>query len=65
VQQLYQKLVEAKKKAGESTDALTYDNFTEFVRIKTRQLKKQKGVDKVEYAITVEDGQVRLKARVK
>jgi hypothetical protein len=65
VKQLYQNLVEAKRKAGESTDALTYDNFQEFVRIKTQQLKKQKGVAQVEYAITVEDGQVRLKARVK
>ena len=65
VQELYQKLVEAKRKAGESTDSLTFDNFQEFVRIKTQQLKKQKGVDKVEYAITIEDGQVRLKARTK
>jgi len=65
VKELYAKLVEAKKKAGESTDALTLDNFQEFVRLKTQQLKKQKGVEKVEYAITVEDGQVRLKARTK
>lgn len=65
VQELYEKLLEAKKKAGEKTDQLTYENFTEFVRIKTQQIKKQKGVDAVDYAITVEDGQVRLKARTK
>lgn len=65
VRQLYEKLVEAKRSAGENTDALTLDNFQEFVRIKTQQLKKQKGVQEVEYAITVEDGQVRLKARIK
>jgi hypothetical protein len=65
VQQLYEKLVEAKRKAGEKTDSLTYENFQEFVRIKTQQLRKQKGVKQVEYAVTIEDGQVRLKARTK
>jgi len=65
VQQLYQALVEAKKQAGEDTEALTLNNFQEFVRIKTQQLKKQQGVKQVEYAITVEDGQVKLKARTK
>jgi hypothetical protein len=65
VQELYKKLVEAKRKAGENTDSLTYDNFQEFVRIKTQQLKKQKGVKEVQYAVTMEEGQVRLKARTK
>jgi hypothetical protein len=65
VNELYQQLVEAKRKAGENTDALTKENFQEFVRQKTQQLKKQKKVEEVEYAITVEDGQVRLKARTR
>ncbi|MCL4522631.1 MAG: hypothetical protein M1453_03585 [Acidobacteria bacterium] len=65
VQQLYKALVEAKKKAGEKTDALTLDNFQDFVRIKTQQLKKQAGSGQVEYSITLEDGQVKLKARTK
>ncbi len=65
VQELYKALVEAKKKAGEKTDALTYDNFQDFVRQKTQQLKKQAGTAQVEYAITMEDGQVKLKARTK
>lgn len=66
VQQLYQKLVEAKTQAGEKTDQLTLENFQEFVRQKTAQLKKQKqGADQVEYSVSVEDGQVKLKARVK
>jgi len=66
VQQLYQKLVEAKTQAGEKTDALTLENFQEFVRVKTAQLKQQKkGADEVEYSVSVEDGQVKLKARVK
>jgi hypothetical protein len=65
VQQLYKALVEAKTKAGEKTDALTLDNFQDFVRIKTQQLKKQAGAEQVEYSITMEDGQVKLKARTK
>jgi hypothetical protein len=65
VKQLYNQLVEAKRKAGEKTDSLTLENFQEFVRIKTQQLKKQKKVDQVEFAITMEDGQVRFKARIK
>lgn len=65
VQQLYQALVEAKRQAGEKTDSLTLDNFQEFVRQKTEQLKKQKGAEQVEYAVTLEAGQVKLKARVK
>jgi hypothetical protein len=36
------------------------------VRQKTAQLKKQKqGAEQVEYSVSVEDGQVKLKARVK
>lgn len=65
VQQLYKALVEAKKKAGEKTDALTLDNFQDFVRIKTQQLRKQAGAEQVEYSISMEDGQVKLKARTK
>ena len=65
VQKLYSAFVDAKKKAGEKTDALTLDNFQEFVRQKTKQLKKQAGTEQVEYSISVEDGQVKLKARTK
>lgn len=65
VQQLYKALVEAKQKAGEKTDSLTLDNFQNFVRNKTQQLKQQAGAEQVEYSVTVEDGQVKLKARTK
>jgi hypothetical protein len=65
VQELYRALVEAKQKIGEKTDTLSPDNFAEFVRRKTEQLKKQKGCKEVEYTIAVEEGQVKLKARTK
>jgi hypothetical protein len=66
VQDLYKALVEAKQKAGEKTDGLTLESFQQFVRNKTAQLKQQKkGTDQVEYSVSMEGGQVKLKARVK
>ena len=65
VADLYNVLLEAKKSAGEKTDALTLENFTSFVRQKTAQLKQQAKCDAVEYAVQVENGQIKLKARVK
>lgn len=65
VKQLYDALIEAKKKAGEKTDSLTLESFTKFVSGKTDQLKGQKGSKEVEFAVSVESGQVKLKARVK
>lgn len=65
VKELYSALVEAKKKAGEQTDQLTLENFQEFVRQKTQQLKQQKQSGQVEYSVSIEKGQVKLKARVK
>lgn len=63
VQQLFEALVEAKKKAGESTEALPIESFRRFVKQKTEQLKKDFGCQTVEYVVEVENGQVRLKAR--
>lgn len=65
VEDLYRVLVEAKAKAGESTDAMTLENFQNFVKQKTAQLCEQNKCDAVEYAIQIEGGQVKLKARVK
>jgi hypothetical protein len=65
VEDLYRVLIEAKKNAGEKVDALTLDNFTSFVRQKTAQLKQQAKCDQVEYAVQIENGQIKLKARVR
>ncbi len=62
---LYNVLLEAKKNAGEKTEALTLENFTSFVRQKTAQLRQQAKCDAVEYAVQIENGQIKLKARVK
>lgn len=63
VEKLFQALVEAKKRAGEATDALPLESFRRFVKQKTEQLKKEFGCNTVEYAVEEENGQVRLKAK--
>lgn len=63
VQDLYQALIEAKKKVGESPDSLNIEGFKRFVKAKTDQLKKDMRCQNVEYVVEVEDGQVRLKAK--
>jgi hypothetical protein len=65
VEQLYRAFLEAKQKAGEQTGKLTQSSFNEFVRKKTKDLRKQKNCDEVEYVVEVVDGQVKLKALVK
>lgn len=63
VQDLYQALVDAKKKVGESPDSLNIEGFKRFVKAKTDQLKKDMRCQNVEYVVEVENGQVRLKAK--
>ena len=65
VEQLYNAFLEAKQKAGEQTGKLTQSSFNEFVRKKTKDLRKQKNCNEVEYVVEVVDGQVKLKALVK
>lgn len=63
VADLYNALVEAKKKIGESPDSLNIEGFKRFVKAKTDQLKKDMRCENVEYVVEVENGQVRLKAK--
>jgi hypothetical protein len=65
VDQLYHAFLEAKQKAGENTGKLTQASFNEFVRKKTKDLRKQKDCREVEYVVEVVEGQVKLKALVK
>lgn len=64
VEELYNVLLSAKRQAGEKTDSLNFEGFQQFVRTKTEQLRK-KGKGEVEYTVSVEGGQVKLKAKVK
>ena len=65
VERLYEALVTAKEQAGEDTGRLTREGFDEFVKKKTRDLRRQKNCKDVEYVVEVVGGQVKLKALVK
>jgi hypothetical protein len=65
VGQLYEALMNAKERAGESSGKLSRASFDEFVRKKTKDLQKQQNCSDVEYVVETVDGQVKLKALVK
>ncbi|MBI4461840.1 MAG: hypothetical protein HY653_02940 [Acidobacteria bacterium] len=64
VQQLYRSLLEARQQVGEKAE-VNFEQFHRFVREKTEQLKQQLGCQQVEYTVSIENGQVRLKAKGK
>jgi len=64
VERLYNSLVAAKKKAGESVSG-NLDSFTNFVQKKTEQIRKQYKCENVEYSVELADGHVKLKAKAK
>lgn len=63
VQELYRRMVEARQETGERTRTPSLEDFEHFVAKKTQELKK-KGAHQVEYALTLENGHVKLKARI-
>jgi hypothetical protein len=63
VEQLYQKLIEARTETGEKAGAPSLKDFQGFVRKKTKELRN-KGGEEVEYTVSIEGGRVKLKARV-
>ncbi|MEE8201653.1 MAG: MXAN_5187 C-terminal domain-containing protein [Candidatus Acidoferrales bacterium] len=62
VQSLYRSMLEAKKAAGQEA-GINFEQFHKFVQQKTQQLKKQLGCQQVQYSVSVEGGQVKLKAK--
>lgn len=63
VKALYDAMATARKEHNAKGPAGTFESFQQFVKRKTEQLRKEYGTSKVEYAVEVEDGQVRLKAK--
>jgi len=62
IQTLYDKLVAARTETGESA-APSLKDFERFVQQKTKDLQ-EKGGREIEYSVSIEDGRVKLKARV-
>ena len=63
VKALYDAMAAARKEHKAKGPAGTFESFQQFVKKKTEQLRREYGTSKVEYAVEVEDGQVRLKAK--
>lgn len=64
VERLYNTLIAAKKKAGESVSG-GIDSFTTFVKKKTDEIRKQYHCESVEYSVELANGHVKLKAKAK
>ena len=64
IEKLYKKLIEARKATGESSGAPSFEDFGKFVRQKTGELKSKGSTGSVEYTVSIENGKVKLKARV-
>jgi hypothetical protein len=64
VERLYNTLVAAKKKAGESVSG-NLDSFYTFVQKKTAEIRKQYHCEGVEFSVELTEGHVKLKAKAK
>jgi hypothetical protein len=60
---LYEKLIEARTQTGQKSGTPSLKDFENFVREKTKDLKHEGGGN-VEYSVNIENGRVKLKARV-
>jgi hypothetical protein len=64
VERLYNTLVAAKKKAGESISG-NLDSFSTFVEKKTAEIRKKFHCQDVEFSVELTEGRVKLKAKAK
>jgi hypothetical protein len=63
VKQLYDTLLEAKRRCGEPTDDLSFPRFHRLIAEKTDVLKDRSGCDRVRFSVVIEDGRVSFKAK--
>ena len=63
VQELYNSLIAAKLKCGESIDGLSFPKFHRLVAAKSDGLKERHGCDRVMFSVAVENGHVSFKAK--
>ncbi|HUJ31797.1 MAG TPA: MXAN_5187 C-terminal domain-containing protein [Candidatus Acidoferrum sp.] len=63
IEELYEKLIEARTETGEKAGAPSLKDFERFVQKKTKDLQS-KGGRGVEYSVSIEGGRVKLKAKL-
>jgi len=64
IENLFEALLQAQREFGEEAKPLSLEQFQQFIRKKTKQLKEDKHCNEVEYRVEVEGNEVRLKATV-
>ena len=60
---LHERYLEARRKAGERDDKLSFQAFVKGVQAQTQRLRDRTGCEQVELRIVVQDRKVQLKAR--
>jgi hypothetical protein len=60
---LHGRLLDARKKAGESTDKLSFETFALTISAQARKMREKTGCDKVDLRVIVVDRKVTVKAR--
>ena len=63
VQQLYNRFVEERIRAGEA-HAPHFENFRDLIRQQTERIRAEKGAQAVDFRLETRDGKVSLKARI-
>ena len=63
VKNLFNSLVEAKRRCGQPAEDLSFPKFHRLVASKADGIKQQLGCDRVRFSVAVENGQVSFKAR--
>jgi hypothetical protein len=63
VKNLYETLIEAKQKCGESTTDLSFPRFHRLIASKADGLKESSGCERVTFSVAVEGGHVSFKAK--
>ena len=63
VRGLYEALVEARRRCGESSDDLPFSRFHRMVAEKSEALKARAGCERVHFSVAVNDGRVQFKAK--
>jgi hypothetical protein len=63
ISELYDTLIAAKRKCGERVGSLTLETFTEFLKARAEQIKRELATDAIEFVVGVDNGRVRFTAR--
>jgi hypothetical protein len=63
ISELYDTLIAAKRKCGERVGGLSLEAFTEFLKGRAMQIKRELATDSVEFVVGVDNGRVRFTAR--